>query len=178
MRSRAIASSRSTRACLTHLVTRDEIRGIAHGLGRIAEAVVGRERIELRIDKERVDFIDHRRIERVHQQPALARVRRQQHDGIGGRHVGLRERNGPPAGRALEPLGRCEQRLFVIEAVQPGAPGVAEQHDARGAEVLEQRHSGGDVEQRDFVLEPQIVAHRPRVWVKTPDPASISGGIM
>jgi hypothetical protein len=87
-------------------------------------------------------------------------MRRDEDEAVDLRHLQRVELGRPTAGRPRQSTRAFERRLLNIERIEAGAAGVSEQHDFLESLAAEEIQSGGDIEQRDLVLEPQVVADR------------------
>ena len=87
-------------------------------------------------------------------------MRRDEDETVDLRHLQGVEPGRTAAGRVRQPAEAFERRLLDIERIEAGAAGIAEQYDLLKSLAAQEIQSGGDIEQSELVLEPQIVADR------------------
>ena len=106
--------------------------------------------------------LDQGRIDASHEEPALAWMRRNQHDAVHSRQHGIMQGDRPACRRLRETICRRLFRLLVIEAKQTGAARIPQQDDARVSTFPEMHETRGDIQQRELVFQPNVEADRAR----------------
>ncbi len=89
-------------------------------------------------------------------------MRRNKHHAIRDRHRCFGQTRRPPARCLLQPPRGVFLRLLIIECIEAGAAGIADQDDPLEAGAFQKVQSGRDIEQCDLVFQPHVIADRSR----------------
>ena len=139
-------------------ISLDEIRRVAALGRRRLEAVALVVHVQRRIARERIGFIDDRRVEARHQHHPLSRMRGERDISVGGRQIELVQIGRTAAGRRGHAITRGRARLRVVVREQRAAAGVAEHHDFLEPFLFAQEsNSSREIEQEIFVEHHRVV---------------------
>src|SRR6185436_17211449 len=114
-----------------------------------------------------ISLIDHRWVDHIHHQPALAEVRRDENYAVDHGQIGLVEAGWLSAGRLFDaPLAR-QARLLAVEGGQRPTAGCSRENaPLETGNVTQENLACRKIKQGSFMLKTQIVAdgarpHRP-----------------
>ena len=163
MTARDRVDSRASRE-LRGAVSRDEILRIAALGRRRLETVALVVHVQRRIARERIGFIDDRRVEARHQHHPLSRMRGERDIAVGGGQIELVEIRRTAARRRRHAISCGRARLRVVVREQRAAAGISEHHDFLEAFLFAQvPNSRREIEQQIFVEHHRVVVQVARV---------------
>src|SRR5579864_6883663 len=120
-------------------ITLEPLRRVATGLGRRAIAITFVVHVEFGIAREWVMLVGHRRVDRSHQDYPLPRMRREQDQAVGRRHLEAVEVGRSAAWRRGNAVALGRARLRVVVSEERAAARVPQHHDPLETLLLAQK---------------------------------------